>query len=118
MSTGSFLALLLAVLPALLPADGSAPSIPDTAAGRALSEWLEVFNGGDRATLESFEKAHIPWLSLDAHMLLRERTGGYDLLSISQSDKLWIVFRAKERATSVEAVGRLMVRSYDRMSLS
>jgi hypothetical protein len=46
-------------------------------------------------------------------MQLRERTGGYDLSSIDQSDKLWIVFRTKERASSAQRVGRLIVRSYD-----
>ena len=113
MSTGSFLAALLAVLPAWSLAAGSAPSIPDTPAGHALSGWLAAFNSGDRATYEAFEKAHAPWLQLDEEMQFRERTGGYDLLDISESDKLWIVFRAKERASSAEAVGRLIVRSYD-----
>jgi hypothetical protein len=113
MSTGSILAALLAVLPTVSLAAGSAPSIPDTPAGHALSEWLEAFNSGARATYEAFEKAHAPWLQLDEEMQLRERTGGYDLLDISQSDKLWIVFRAKERASSAELVGRLIVRSYD-----
>ena len=108
----SFLAML-AVLPALVLADASAPSIPGTPAGHALSEWLDAFNSGDRATYEAFEKAHAPWLQTDEQMQLRERTGGYDLLDISESDKLWIVFRARERASSTQAVGRLIVRSYD-----
>jgi hypothetical protein len=110
MLKGPFLAALLAVLPAWSLAD---VSVPDTPAGHALSEWLEAFNSGDRATYEAFEKAHAPWLRLDEEMQFRERTGGYDLLDISESDKLWIVFRAKERASSAETVGRLIVRSYD-----
>ena len=109
----SFLGILLAAIPGLALAAGSAPSIPDTPAGHALSEWLEAFNSGDRATLESFDKAHAPWLPLDGQLQLRERTGGYDLSSIDESDKLWIVFRTKERAGSAEIVGRLIVRSYD-----
>lgn len=113
MLKGSLPVALLAVLPAWSLAAASAPSIPDTLAGDALSEWLEAFNSGDRATYEAFEKAHAPWLQLDEEMQSRERTGGYDLLDISESDKLWIVFRAKERASSAEAVGRLIVRSYD-----
>ena len=59
---------------------------------------------------ESFEKAHAPWLILDAEMGLRARTGGYDLLSIDTSDKLWIVFRTREKAHPVEIIGRLVVR--------
>jgi hypothetical protein len=101
------------VLPASSLVAGSVPSIPDTPAGHALREWLEAFNSGDRATYEAFAKAHAAWLELDEGMQLRERTGGYDLLDISESDRLWIVFRAKERARSAEAVGRLIVRSYD-----
>ena len=108
-----FLTTLFAVMPALALAGATVPSIPDTPAGHALSGWLEAFNSGDRSTLESFEKAHAPWLSLDVQMQLHGRTGGYDLLSIEQSDPLWIVFRAKERVGSAQIVGRLIVRSYD-----
>jgi hypothetical protein len=110
MPKGPFLAALLAILPAWSLAD---VSTPDTPAGHALSEWLEAFNSGDRATYEAFEQAHAPWLDTNEDMQIRERTGGYDLLEISESDRLWIVFRAKERAGSAEVVGRLIVRSYE-----
>ena len=113
MTTGPFLGALLAVMPALALAGEPAPPIPDTAAGHALGEWLAAFNSGDRARLESFELTHAPWLHLDSEMGLRERTGGYDLVRIDQSDKLWIVFRAREKASSAEITGRLIVRSYD-----
>lgn len=113
MLKGSPIAALLAVLAAVSPAHASAPSMPDTPAGHALGEWLEAFNGGDRAAFESFAKAHAPWLPLDGEMRRRERTGGYELLSITRSDPLWIVFRIRERAGSAEIVGRLIVRSYD-----
>ncbi|HEY4367496.1 MAG TPA: S41 family peptidase [Steroidobacteraceae bacterium] len=101
---------LLAALPAWALAD---VSVPNTPAGQALGAWLDAFNSGDQAIIESFEKAHAPWLSVDRQMQLRERTGGYDLLGIDKSDKLWIVFHAKERAGSAQIVGRLIVRSYD-----
>jgi hypothetical protein len=45
MSTGRFLAALLAVLPALSVAD---VSVPDTPAGHALGAWLDAFNSADR----------------------------------------------------------------------
>jgi hypothetical protein len=113
MSAGPFLGALVSVFPCLALAAASAPSIPDTPAGHALGAWLDAFNSGDRARIESFEKAHAPWLTLDAEMGLRAHNGGYDLLSIDQNDKLWIVFRTRERASSVEIIGRLIVRSYD-----
>lgn len=113
MLRGSLIAALSAVLAAVSLAHASAPSIPNTPAGHALGGWLEAFNSGDRAVFESFGKAHAPWLPLDRQMQLREHTGGYELLSISQSDKLWVVFRIREKASSAEIVGRLVVRSYD-----
>lgn len=113
MPTGPFLGVLLCLLPGLALADASMPPIPDTPAGHALASWLDAFNSGDRARFESFEKTHAPWLTLDSEMGLRARTGGYDLLSIDKSDRLWIVFRTKERASSTQIIGRLIVRSYD-----
>ncbi|HKS54489.1 MAG TPA: S41 family peptidase [Steroidobacteraceae bacterium] len=106
-------ASLLLALASHAYANPSAPRIPDTPAGRALSAWLEAFNSGDRAIYEAFQKVHAPWLEIDDEMQSRERTGGYDLLQISESDGFWIVFRAQERASSAETVGRLIVRSYD-----
>ena len=54
MAIRHILGVLLLVLPALALSDGSAPVAPDTPAGHALVSWLNVFNGGDRAGLESF----------------------------------------------------------------
>jgi hypothetical protein len=113
MPTTAFLGILLAVIPGLALVEVAAPSIPQTPAGHALGQWLDAFNSGDRAAIESFDKTHAPWLSLDGQMQLRERTGGYDLLSIDKSDKFWVVFRTQERASSAQSVGRLIVRSYD-----
>src|SRR5579871_3073200 len=87
--------------------------IPDTPAGHALGEWLVAFNSGDKGTFESFANAHAPWLKLDEEVARRERTGGYDLVSIDKSNKFWIAFRIKARANSAEIVGNLVVRSYD-----
>jgi hypothetical protein len=42
---------------------------------------------------------------------LRARTGGYDLLSVEASGQLWIIFRAKERASQNEVIGRLVLDS-------
>jgi retinol-binding protein 3 len=107
------LGVLVSMFPCLALAAASAPSIPDTPAGHALGAWLDAFNSGDRARFESFEKVHAPWLTLDAEMELRARTGGYDLLSIDKSDKLWIVFHTRQRASSAEFIGTLVVRSYN-----
>jgi retinol-binding protein 3 len=107
------LELLFFIVPALTLADVSAPSIPDTPAGHALTAWLDAFNSGDRGKLESFATKHAPWLSPDQEIALHAHTNGYDLLSIDGSGKLWIVFHVTERATPTPFFGRLVVRSND-----
>jgi hypothetical protein len=111
MTIGRFLGALFSIVPCLALADASAPTIPDTPAGHALAAWLDAFNSGDSARFQSFKDAHAPWLNLDAEMKGRARTGGYDLLTIDKGDELWIVFVVKERATSAQTLGNLVVRS-------
>ena len=110
---GLLLTAMLCVLPGIVLADTSTPSIPDTPAGRALAGWLDVFNSGDRARLASFTKDHIPWRSLDQQMELRARSGGYDLAGIEGSNKLWIVFHVREKVSGTRVFGSLVVRQQD-----
>jgi hypothetical protein len=88
MSIRSFLGAMILFLPCISIAVTSGPAIPDTPAGHTLGAWLAAFNSGDRASIESFDKAHAPWLTLDRAMDLRASTGGYQLLSIKESDDL------------------------------
>jgi retinol-binding protein 3 len=113
MRIGRFLIALLGAVPWWALAEPSTPIVPDTPAGHALAEWLSVFNGGERARFQSFEKAHAPGWALDEELAARARTGGYDLLSVDRADPLWIVFRVKDRANSVQSVGYLVVASSD-----
>lgn len=113
MTMGRFLGVLFSIVPGLVLADASAPIIPDTPAGHALAAWLDAFNSGDSEKLQSFKKAHAPWLNLDAEMKGRARTGGYDLLTIDKGGEFWIVFQVKERASSAQTLGSLVVRSSD-----
>lgn len=113
MTLGRFLGMLFAIVPGLAFAAAPTPIIPNTPAGHALAAWLDAFNSGDRARFQSFQQAHAPWLSLDEEMKQRARTGGYDLLTIDQGDQLWIAFRLKERASSAQTLGSLVVRSSD-----
>ena len=43
--------------------------IPDTPAGRILRAWLDAFNSGDRATLETYIKTFDPKQSIDVCLL-------------------------------------------------
>jgi len=99
--------LLAARLLALSLCGGAA--LADSPAAAALRQWLEVFDSGDRARIESFDATHVQWLTPARAMELRARTGGYQLLSIEQSGELWIMFRAREKATAQEILGRLFV---------
>lgn len=88
MSTVRLLGLIFSLLPCLALASSSAPVIPDTPAGQALGSWLDAFNSGNRARIDSFDQAHLIWWTLDDWMALRASTGGYRLLSIIKSDRL------------------------------
>ncbi len=103
--------LAMVLLAGVAVADAPAPLIPATPAGHALGQWLEAFNSADRERIESFATAHAPWWTLDRAMNLRARTGGYELLSIEESNPRWIIFRAREQARPQEVIGRLVVES-------
>jgi hypothetical protein len=111
--TRPFLGALLSILPGLALAETSAPPIPDTPAGHALAAWLDAYNSGDGARFAAFEQAHAPWMSLAGEMEQRALNGGFDLVSIDGSGKLWIVFHAQARASARQIFGNLVVRSND-----
>jgi len=100
--------LLAARLLALSLCGGAA--LADSPAAAALRQWLEVFDSGDRARIESFDATYMQWMAPERAMELRARTGGYQLVSIEKSGDLWIMFRAREKATAKEVLGRLVLR--------
>jgi retinol-binding protein 3 len=118
MSIRSFLGAMVFLLPGISIAATSGPAIPDTPAGHALGSWLDAFNSVDGERIKSFDDAHAPWLTLDRAMELRAHTGGYELLSIERSGKLWIVFRAKEKAGESQISGILVVNSENPAAIS
>jgi hypothetical protein len=107
--TRLILGMLLSLLSGLTLADPAAPAIPNTPAGHALASWLEVFNSGDSARLDAFDQTRVPWLSHDRAMGLFGRTGGFELESVEKSAHLWVMFHAREKATSKQVLGRLVV---------
>jgi hypothetical protein len=104
MSTGSFLAALLMLLPAMSLAGAS---VPDTPAGHVFSAWLDAFNSGDGAREEAFNKAYGLGPGDDSEW--RAETGGYDLLELYSRDKVNVFFRVKARSGVGEEIGRLRV---------
>ena len=85
--------------------------VPDTAAGRVLTSWLEAFNSGDKARLEQFEAQYDGRDPNTVENMLRFRanTGGFDVVSIRKSTVTYIEYMAKERATGRDVVGMLEV---------
>jgi hypothetical protein len=118
MSVRSFLSAMMFLLSGISIAAASGPVIPDTPAGHALGSWLDAFNSGDGARIKAFDDAHAPWLTLDRATGLREHSGGYELLSIGKSEKLWITFSAREKATATPISGTLVVKPDDRDAIS
>lgn len=86
------------------------PAIPDTPAGRALAAWLDAFNSGDRTKVEAYIKQYDPLENVDGMMALRDRTGGFELLSVDSSLVLHITFRVREKNSATEALGSLGVK--------
>jgi hypothetical protein len=85
-------------------------SIPDTPAGHTLQVWLDAFNSGDRAQIETYVKTIEPHQSVDGMLGFRTQTGGFSLLSIESSEPLHIRFRVKEKNGPTTALGNLLVK--------
>jgi retinol-binding protein 3 len=85
-------------------------SIPDTPAGRTLREWFDVFNSGDRTKIEAYVKTVDQQQSVDGLISFHNQTGGFDLLSIENSEPLHIRFRVKEKNSQTIALGNMLVK--------
>ena len=85
-------------------------TIPDTPAGHTLRAWLDAFNSGDRAKIETYVKTVDPSQSVDGMISFRGQTGGFELLSIESSEPTHIRFRVKEKAGPTTALGNLLVK--------
>ena len=102
--------LLLLILVAGLRSGWAQMSIPETPAGHTLSAWLDAFNSGDRAKMESYAKKVDHNESVDRMTAFHNQTGGFDLLSIESSEPLHIRFRVKEKGSPTTALGNLLVK--------
>jgi hypothetical protein len=86
------------------------PVIPDTPAGHTLKAWLDAFDSGDRAAIETYVKTVDQSQSVDGMTSFRKQTGGFELLSIESSEPLHTRFRVKEKNGPTTALGNLMVK--------
>jgi peptidase S41-like protein len=113
MPKASLASLLMALLCLTCSLAAQTPAIPDTPAGRALQAWLDAFNSGERGRLEAYLTKYEPAKSVDSELGFRNQTGGFELIKISNSDKLRIDFQVKEKASPTNAVGRIEVKDAD-----
>jgi hypothetical protein len=91
------------------PADKSdVTTIPDTAAGAALQLWLDAFNSADAAQIEAYCEKYRPGEPCAARMMpLIQRTGGFEHLSIRQSQPHHIEFLVAEKTSGGRLRGTL-----------
>ncbi|HEY0748127.1 MAG TPA: S41 family peptidase [Steroidobacteraceae bacterium] len=91
------------------PADKSdVATFPDTAAGAALRWWLDAFNSGDAAQIEAYCAEYRPGEPCAARMIpLSQRTGGFEQLSIRQSQPHHIEFLVTEKTSGGRLRGTL-----------
>jgi hypothetical protein len=87
--------------------------IPDTPAGHTLGAWLDAFNSGDRASLQSYLAKYDPKKPVDQEIAFRDQTGGFELLGIDKSERLRIEFRVKEKGSPTVGLGKLEVADAD-----
>ncbi len=85
-------------------------TVPDTPAGHTLQAWLDAFNSGDRAKIETYVKTVDQSQSVDGMISFRNRTSGFELLSIKSSEPLHIRFRVKEKGGATTALGNLLMK--------
>jgi hypothetical protein len=85
-------------------------TVPNTPAGHTLQAWLDAFNSGDRAKVETYVKTVDQSQSVDGMISFSNQTGGFELLSIESSEPLHIRFRVKEKRGSTTALGNLLVK--------
>ena len=108
------LAYVLLALLAVSAAHAQETKSPDTPAGRALTEWLEAFNSGDRDRIAAYqERYRVQGPPTDAMLQFHAKTGGFDLLSVTKSEPLHIEFIVKERNSATRASGMLDVTASD-----
>jgi retinol-binding protein 3 len=101
--------LLLTFLFALAPALPQS-TIPASPAGETLKAWLDAFNSGDRAQIESYCQKYDPKQTPDGMLLFRSQTGGFELQQILKSERLHLEFVVKERSGDTRAIGSLDVK--------
>jgi len=78
---------------------------PNTPAGNALKAWLDAFNNGDSSSLAAYYHRYEPDKSAGQEAMLRNQTGGFELVSIERSEPLHVEYLLKEKKGERRALG-------------
>ena len=87
----------------------SSATIPATPAGTVLHAWLDAFNSADAGRFAAYARQYDPTFDPKGEMTFRDRTGGFQLLTIERSEPRRVEFIAKERAGETTAYGLMTV---------
>lgn len=93
------------LLPLPMRAQTPAAAIPATPAGTVLQAWLDAFNSADSARLGAYYRQYQPEMAVESGLAFRDRTGGFDLLSVERSEPRRVEFIVKERGSATTAYG-------------
>lgn len=80
---------------------GAQLQLPDTPAARQCAAWLQAFNRGDRQAYRDFLQRNFPSRveHVDRDLDFRERTGGFELRKLEESNPAKLVVLVQERAS-------------------
>lgn len=70
---------------------------PNTPAGRIAEQRLKAFNSGKLNTLQAYQKAHEPQMSVDRELALRNMTGGLEVLRLIRNEPNHVVVILREK---------------------
>jgi hypothetical protein len=104
--TGLAVALAAAALTGQEP---TPPDIPNTPAGSVLRAWLDAFNSGNSRRMDAYHRRYQPERTLGDEVGFRERTGGFELVSILRSEPRELAFLVQERRSPMVAFGAIVV---------
>ncbi len=108
--TVSALCVAIAVGSASLRAQSPAASvIPKTAAGEALSAWLDAFNSDDSTRMATYLRTYQPERTVRDALYFRQMSGGFDLVTIERSEPRHIEFTLRERNSPMIGYGAMDV---------
>ena len=96
--------------PAIARAD---TAIPDTAAGRAFSQWLAAMESGDEAQVRAFLSAYASSVTVASQMRLIDLSGGFEVVRVIASKPLEVEVLIRDKHSGMAWLRQLAVTADD-----